>query len=76
MRGQSRFCRTLSFEFLWRGVVGGAAAGEVNAPAGHLQRCLAGLKVCWVLDFSVVVVVGVYVREQLESCNCVLTATV
>lgn len=37
MRGQSRFCRTLSFEFLWRGVVGGAAAGEVNAPAGHLQ---------------------------------------
>lgn len=51
----------------WRGVVGGAAAGEVNTPAGHLQRCLAGLKVCWVLDFSVVV--GVYVREQLESRN-------
>lgn len=76
VRGQSRFCRTLSFEFLWRGVVGGAAAGEVNAPAGHLQWCLAGLKVCWVLDFSVVVVVGVYVREQLESLNCVLTATV
>lgn len=76
VRGQSRFCRTLSFEFLWRGVVGGAAAGEVNAPAGHLQWCLAGLKVCWVLDFSVVVVVGVYVREQLESLNRMLTATV
>lgn len=37
-------------------MVGGAAAGVANTPAGHPQSCVAGLKVCWVLDSRVVVV--------------------